>query len=219
MPKFHHCRICAHPWAASKRPIMSRAKACNFIKKRLLRSCFPVNISKFLRTPILNNICERLLLNRIWKRSWKYACEWPKKDLVAQDLNFWKLSSTFYEVSVLYNTTISWTCSKFAKYFWFSHVFGTLLFKKISSVKSNHTKDKVILLNNILINLYSNETQIYFCLACINYCNDVTQITWLCGMEFFINLILQMLGWSCYVLSLVQIEQMVRKLRSIMLLF
>ena len=37
-------------------------KACNFIKKRLQRRCFPVKFAKFLRTPILKNICERLLL-------------------------------------------------------------------------------------------------------------------------------------------------------------
>ena len=37
-------------------------KACNFIKKRLQHRYFPVNITKFLRAPILNNICERLLL-------------------------------------------------------------------------------------------------------------------------------------------------------------
>ena len=36
---------------------------CNFIKKRLQHICFPVNIAKFLRTPILKNICDRLLLN------------------------------------------------------------------------------------------------------------------------------------------------------------
>ena len=35
---------------------------CNFIKKRLQHRCFPVNIAKFLRTSILNNICEQLLL-------------------------------------------------------------------------------------------------------------------------------------------------------------
>ena len=34
-------------------------KACSFIKKRLRDSCFPVNIAKFLRAPILNApICE-----------------------------------------------------------------------------------------------------------------------------------------------------------------
>ena len=31
-------------------------------------------------------------------------------------------------------------------------------------------------------------------------------------MEFFINLILQLLGWNCSVLNLVRIEQVVRKL-------
>ena len=31
-------------------------------KKRLPRRCFPVNIPKFLRTPILKNICDWLLL-------------------------------------------------------------------------------------------------------------------------------------------------------------
>ena len=35
---------------------------CNFIKKILQHRCFPANIAKFLRTPILNNICEQVLL-------------------------------------------------------------------------------------------------------------------------------------------------------------
>ena len=30
------------------------------VKRRLQRSCFPMNIAKFLRTPVLKNICERL---------------------------------------------------------------------------------------------------------------------------------------------------------------
>ena len=37
-------------------------KTCNFIKKRLQHKCFPVNIAKFSRTPILKNNCKRLLL-------------------------------------------------------------------------------------------------------------------------------------------------------------
>ena len=41
----------------------TRPQVCNFIKKRLQRRCFPVNIGKLLRTPVLKNICERLLLN------------------------------------------------------------------------------------------------------------------------------------------------------------
>ena len=34
----------------------------NFLKKRLQHRCFHVNIAKFLRTPILKNIYEQLLL-------------------------------------------------------------------------------------------------------------------------------------------------------------
>ena len=37
-------------------------KTCNFINKRLQHRCFPVNIAKLLRLPILKNICKRLLL-------------------------------------------------------------------------------------------------------------------------------------------------------------
>ena len=36
---------------------------CCFIKKRLQHRCFPVNIANFLRTAILKNIWERLLLH------------------------------------------------------------------------------------------------------------------------------------------------------------
>ena len=38
----------------------------NFIKKRLQRRYCPVNISKFLRTPILKNIRERLYLKQLF---------------------------------------------------------------------------------------------------------------------------------------------------------
>ena len=38
-------------------------QACSFIKKRLQQRRFPVHIAKFLRTPVLKNICERLLLS------------------------------------------------------------------------------------------------------------------------------------------------------------
>ena len=43
-------------------PSLIKIKAYNFIKKRLQRRCFLDNIAKFLRTSILKNICERLLL-------------------------------------------------------------------------------------------------------------------------------------------------------------
>ena len=37
-------------------------QACNFIKKRLQHRCFPAKFTKFLRIPILKNICQQLLL-------------------------------------------------------------------------------------------------------------------------------------------------------------
>ena len=42
--------------------LLKKLLACNFIKKRLQHTCFPVKFTKFLRTPILKNSCERLLL-------------------------------------------------------------------------------------------------------------------------------------------------------------
>ena len=53
-------------------------KACNFIKKRLQRKFFPVNIAKFLRTPILENICEQLL-NCICFVVWWSTFPWSGK--------------------------------------------------------------------------------------------------------------------------------------------
>ena len=44
---------------------VSGPKACNFTEKRLQHSCLPVNIAKFLRTPILKHIYEWLLLKSI----------------------------------------------------------------------------------------------------------------------------------------------------------
>ena len=35
-----------------------KLQACNFIKNRLRHRCFPLNIAKFLRTPILKDICS-----------------------------------------------------------------------------------------------------------------------------------------------------------------
>ena len=47
-------------------------KACNIIKKRLQQRCFPVNIAKHLRIPILKNICGRLLLEKLKENSVLY---------------------------------------------------------------------------------------------------------------------------------------------------
>ena len=45
-------------------------QAHNFITKRLQHRCFPVNIVKFLKTSILKDIFERLLLNLLIQ-SWR----------------------------------------------------------------------------------------------------------------------------------------------------
>ena len=37
-------------------------RACSFIKKKSQHRCYSVKFAKFLKTPILKNICERLLL-------------------------------------------------------------------------------------------------------------------------------------------------------------
>ena len=44
------------------------AQAYNVIKKRLQHRCFPVKFAKFLRTPMLKNICKRLVLIAYRKR-------------------------------------------------------------------------------------------------------------------------------------------------------
>ena len=41
------------------------------LKERLWYSCFPMNLTKFLRTIILKNICERLLLVAGWRNTQK----------------------------------------------------------------------------------------------------------------------------------------------------
>ena len=41
-------------------------QACNFTKKRLQHRCFPVNLAKFLWTPILKSVlCNKILLEKI----------------------------------------------------------------------------------------------------------------------------------------------------------
>ena len=52
-------RLC---WSLFLKKLQTFSKACNIIKKRLQNRCFPVKFTKFLRTPILKNIYERLLL-------------------------------------------------------------------------------------------------------------------------------------------------------------
>ena len=58
-------------------------KACNFMKKRLQHRCFPVKFAKFLRTHILSNINERLLvcIDEQRARKCKYQIIFKQKHL------------------------------------------------------------------------------------------------------------------------------------------
>ena len=62
--KWQDCKIFTK-LVLSQTPSRSSHRRCyvNFIKKRLPHMCFPVKFRNFLRTPILKNICERLLLS------------------------------------------------------------------------------------------------------------------------------------------------------------
>ena len=40
-------------------------RPATLLKKRLQDRCFPLNIAKVLRTPVLKKICERLLLQLV----------------------------------------------------------------------------------------------------------------------------------------------------------
>ena len=62
-------------------------QACNFIKKRLQRRYFAVNITKFLRTSTLKNICERLFLHNKFRRL-SSACQSSKNLAVSESLSF-----------------------------------------------------------------------------------------------------------------------------------
>ena len=67
-----YCRVCLHTkqkFAHKKTSLgylfykIIRLQGCNSTKKTLQHRCFPVNFAKVLRTPILENICQRLLLH------------------------------------------------------------------------------------------------------------------------------------------------------------
>ena len=59
MPYFHSEFFMFHLGISQENTV---PMACNFIKERLWRKCFPVNFVKFLRTPFLQNTSGRLFL-------------------------------------------------------------------------------------------------------------------------------------------------------------
>ena len=65
-------RRCYIKKAVLKSFAICTGKHCNFIKKRLQHRCFPMNTTKILRTSIVRNICERLLLE-LYRDVWSHV--------------------------------------------------------------------------------------------------------------------------------------------------
>ena len=88
-------------------------RTCNFIKKRLQRKCFPVNCAKFTTAPILYNICQQLVLDRVLytpmihrssplevflkKGFWKCTANLRRTTMLKCDLN--KVALQFIEIA------------------------------------------------------------------------------------------------------------------------
>ena len=61
--------------------------------------CFLVNFSNFLRTPILKNICERLLLRFLCK-DWSIPCHLVNK-LCSSCLEFFPIQNVHIDISIV----------------------------------------------------------------------------------------------------------------------
>ena len=69
--------LCIHRKTLVLEPLFNKVAglhACSFIKKRLQHRCFPMNTARFLRTPILRSICERILLNNVQPTTTLITC-------------------------------------------------------------------------------------------------------------------------------------------------
>ena len=84
----------------------------HFTKKRLQHSFFPMNIEKFLRTLILKNICERLLLS-IKKLFWKISQNSQEKNSARVSF-LMTLQAYISEYSWRYCSTVCF-CVNFSK--------------------------------------------------------------------------------------------------------
>ena len=94
-----------------------KLQACKFIEKRLQHWCFPLHVRKFLRTPILRNISERLLLIILFSAIYLFS-----------DVSFnykEKLIFRWRKCSLKLDYAIEWrmflkTMSKSLRYTWWS---------------------------------------------------------------------------------------------------
>ena len=64
-------------------------------KKRLQHKCFPVKFTKLLRTPILKNICKRLVLEVFYKKYALKNCDVYRRKVAS---NKCSVKKVFFEV-------------------------------------------------------------------------------------------------------------------------
>ena len=72
---------------------------CNIIKKRLQRRCFPVNIGKFSRAPILKNTCKWLLF---------FPIQWVEPQKTSVKVFLASLSIAFKTIIKLFQCFYRW---------------------------------------------------------------------------------------------------------------
>ena len=123
-------------------------KTCNFLKKRLRHSCFPVNIAKFLRTLILMKICKQLLL------------QFP---LLTVNISSWVLVSALNSIGLLQRS-----CSRFKKFCLRCLVVGSsLIWKKRKTSRNGHSLSFVVTRFNIRCHSLSHLVTFYYSLSLV----------------------------------------------------
>ena len=95
-------------WSLFLIKLQGSMKASNFVKKKLYYMCFPVNITKSLKTSILKNICKRLLLERYCETKFRftfyiqklifYLC---KKIILYKQMSFFNATLRCHYVKIL----------------------------------------------------------------------------------------------------------------------
>ena len=86
-------------------------QACNLVKERLQCRWFSVNIAKVLRTCILKNICQRLLLNLMWLVGFRFSKKPFFQTSEKFGYNFLKNDITFMYLTFICNTAQKMTFS------------------------------------------------------------------------------------------------------------
>ena len=110
-------------WRTTLRDVLCNSlQNCNFIKKCLQHSCSPTEFAKFLRTPILKKIWERLLLKTIQGSpglSFFDNLHFPANIRLDEDVlkTPWKRLSSSSSHNVFKTSWSRWTCSPYSYIF------------------------------------------------------------------------------------------------------